>query len=102
MDRPCAQLMLAQQYQFNQYPWDSVNAGAPWPPGEGHCHLLQHPKSSILAVSREDLEAHLKKTYSDPNRENPLEDTASLVCSAAYEKKFNNKTPNVQETAVVL
>ncbi|GFO06503.1 reverse transcriptase [Plakobranchus ocellatus] len=31
--------------------------------------IFQQPKSGILTVDREELETHLKKTYSDPTRE---------------------------------
>ncbi|GFN94967.1 reverse transcriptase [Plakobranchus ocellatus] len=45
--------------------------------------LFQQPKSAILTLDREELETHLKKTYSDPTREIPLEATASLVWPTA-------------------
>ncbi|GFR69091.1 polyprotein [Elysia marginata] len=64
--------------------------------------LFQQPKSATLAVSREDLEAHLKKTYLDTNQELPLEETAGRICSAAPGIKFNNKPPNLQEVAAVI
>ena len=64
--------------------------------------LFQQPKSGTLAVRREDLEAHLKKTYSDTNREIPLEETAGLVWPAAPVIKFNNKPPNLQEVVAVV
>ncbi|GFR89638.1 reverse transcriptase [Elysia marginata] len=62
--------------------------------------LFQQPKSGTLAVSREDLEAHLKETYSYTNRELPLEETAGLIWPAAPGTKFNNKPPNLQELVV--
>ncbi|GFR65403.1 reverse transcriptase [Elysia marginata] len=64
--------------------------------------LFQQPKSGTLAVSREDLEAHLKETYSDTNRELPLEETAGLIWPAAPGIKFNNKPPNLQEVVAVV
>ncbi|GFS01856.1 polyprotein [Elysia marginata] len=64
--------------------------------------LFQQPKSGTLAVSREDLEAHLKKTYSDTNRELPLEETAGLLWPAAPGIKLNNKPPNLQEVVAVV
>ncbi|GFR87272.1 reverse transcriptase [Elysia marginata] len=64
--------------------------------------LFQKPKSGTLAVSREDLEAHLKETYSDTNRELPLEETAGLIWPAAPGIKFNNKPPNLQEVVEVV
>ncbi|GFS06189.1 reverse transcriptase [Elysia marginata] len=64
--------------------------------------LFQQPKSGTLAVSREELEAHLKKSYSDNNRELPLEETAGLIWPAAPGIKFNNKPPNLQEVVAVV
>ncbi|GFR79771.1 polyprotein [Elysia marginata] len=64
--------------------------------------LFQQPKSGILVVSREDIEAHLKKSYSDTNRELPLEETAGLIWPAAPGIKFNNKPPNLQEVVAVV
>ncbi|GFS04726.1 reverse transcriptase [Elysia marginata] len=64
--------------------------------------LFQQPKSGTLAVSRENLEAHQMKTYSDTNRELPLEETAGLIWPAASGKKFNNKPPNLQEVVAVV
>ncbi|GFR85033.1 reverse transcriptase [Elysia marginata] len=64
--------------------------------------LFQQPKSGTLAVSREDLEAHLKKSYSDTNQELPLEEAAGLIWPAAPGIKFNNKPPNLQEVVAVV
>ncbi|GFR76622.1 reverse transcriptase [Elysia marginata] len=64
--------------------------------------LFQQPKSGTLAVSREDLEAHLKKSYSETNRELSLEETAGLIWPAAPGIKFNNKPPNLQEVVAVV
>ncbi|GFR84514.1 reverse transcriptase [Elysia marginata] len=64
--------------------------------------LFQQPKSGTLAVGREDLEAHLKKTYTYTNRELPLEETAGLIWRAAPGKKFNNKPPNLQDVVAVV
>ncbi|GFN84934.1 reverse transcriptase [Plakobranchus ocellatus] len=41
--------------------------------------LFQQPKSGTLTVEREELETHLKKKYSDPTREIPLEETTGLI-----------------------
>ncbi|GFR96248.1 polyprotein [Elysia marginata] len=53
-------------------------------------------------LSREDLEAHLKKTYSDTNRELRLEETAGLIWPDALDIKFNNKPPNLKEIEAVV
>ncbi|GFN99218.1 reverse transcriptase [Plakobranchus ocellatus] len=53
--------------------------------------LFQQPKSGTLTVEREELETHLKKTYSDPTREIPLEETTGLVWPAAPGIKFDSK-----------
>ncbi|GFO37380.1 reverse transcriptase [Plakobranchus ocellatus] len=56
--------------------------------------LFQQPKSGTLIVDREELETHLKKTYSDPIREIPLEETTGLVWPAALGIKFDSKPPS--------
>ena len=45
--------------------------------------LFQQSRSGSLSVQKEQLEAHLRKTYSDPNREIPLSEPAGLVWPAA-------------------
>ncbi|GFO34064.1 reverse transcriptase [Plakobranchus ocellatus] len=64
--------------------------------------LFQKPKSGTLTVEREDLETHLKKKYSDPTREIPLEKTAGLVWPAAPVIKFESKPPSLQEFIAVV
>ncbi|GFO20743.1 reverse transcriptase [Plakobranchus ocellatus] len=51
---------------------------------------------------REELETHLKKTYSDPTREIPLEETTGLVWPAAPGIKFDSKPPSLQEVIAVV
>ncbi|GFN82174.1 reverse transcriptase [Plakobranchus ocellatus] len=64
--------------------------------------FLQQPKSGTLTVEREELETHLKKTYSDPTREIPLEETTGLVWPAAPGIKFDSKPPSLQEVIAVV
>ncbi|GFO47086.1 reverse transcriptase [Plakobranchus ocellatus] len=64
--------------------------------------LFQKPKSGTLTVDREELETHLKKTYSDPTREIPLEKTTGLVWPAAPGRKFDSKPPSLQEVIAVV
>ncbi|GFN92758.1 reverse transcriptase [Plakobranchus ocellatus] len=64
--------------------------------------LFQQPKSGTLTVEREELETHLKKTYSDPTREIPLEETTGHVWPAAPGIKFDNKPPSLQEVIAVV
>ncbi|GFN84981.1 reverse transcriptase [Plakobranchus ocellatus] len=64
--------------------------------------LFQQPKSGTLTVDREELETHLKKTYSDPTREIPLEETTGLVWPAAPGIKFDSKPPSLQEVIAVV
>ncbi|GFO26051.1 polyprotein [Plakobranchus ocellatus] len=59
-------------------------------------------KSGTLTVEREELETHLKKTYSDPTREIPLEETTGLVWPAAPGIKFDSKPPSLQEVIAVV
>ncbi|GFN85219.1 reverse transcriptase [Plakobranchus ocellatus] len=64
--------------------------------------LFQQPKSGTLTVEREELETHLKKTYSDPTREILLEETTGLVWPAAPGTKFDSKPPSLQEVIAVV
>ncbi|GFO40548.1 polyprotein [Plakobranchus ocellatus] len=51
---------------------------------------------------REELETHLRKTYSDPTHEIPLEEITGLVWPAAPGIKFDSKPPNLQEVIAVV
>ncbi|GFO33247.1 prominin-1-a-like [Plakobranchus ocellatus] len=64
--------------------------------------LFQQPKSGTLTVEREELETHLKKTYSDPTREIPLKETTGLVWPAAPGIKFDSKPPSLEEVIAVV
>ncbi|GFN85989.1 reverse transcriptase [Plakobranchus ocellatus] len=64
--------------------------------------LLQQRKSGTLTVDREELETHLKKTYSDPTREIPLEETTGRVWPAAPGIKFDSKPPSLPEVIAVV
>ncbi|GFO38405.1 polyprotein [Plakobranchus ocellatus] len=64
--------------------------------------LFQQPKPGTLIVEREELETHLKKTYSDPTRKIPLEETTGLVWPAAPGIKFDSKPPSLQEGIAVV
>ncbi|GFO24229.1 reverse transcriptase [Plakobranchus ocellatus] len=63
---------------------------------------FQQPKSRTLTVGREKLETYLKKTYSDPTCEIPLEETTGLVWPAASGIKFDSKPPRLQEVIAVV
>ncbi|GFO21234.1 polyprotein [Plakobranchus ocellatus] len=58
--------------------------------------------SGTLTVEREELETHLKKTYSDATREIPLEETTGLVWPAAPGIKFDSNPPSLQEVIAVV
>ena len=64
--------------------------------------LFQQPRSGSLSVQKEQLEAHLRKTYSDPNREIPLSEPAGLVWPAAPGEEFNRKPPSLKEINAVM
>ncbi|GFO06373.1 polyprotein [Plakobranchus ocellatus] len=64
--------------------------------------LFQQPKSGTLTVDREELETHLKKTYSDPTREIPVEETKGFVWPATPGIKFDSKPPSLQEIIAVV
>ncbi|KAK3735128.1 hypothetical protein RRG08_054480 [Elysia crispata] len=51
----------------------------------------------LWRVQKEQLEAHLRKTYSDPNREIPLSEPAGLVWPATPGEEFNSKPPSLKE-----
>ena len=63
--------------------------------------LFEQPKSGTLTVGKETLEQHLRETYSDSQREAPLE-IQNLVWPAAPEGKFNNKPPTLDEVKNVV
>ena len=58
--------------------------------------LFQQPRSGSLLVQKEQLEAHLRKTYSDSNREISLSEPAGLVWPAAPGEEFNSKPPSLK------
>ena len=58
--------------------------------------LFQQPRYDSLEIQEEQLDIHLRKTYSDPNREIPLSEPASLVCSAASGEEFDRKPPSLK------
>ena len=64
--------------------------------------LFQQTGSGSLSVQKEQLETHLRKTYSDPNREIPLSEPAGLVWPAAPVEEFNSKPPSLKEINAVL
>ena len=64
--------------------------------------LFQQPRSGSLSAQKEELEIHLKKTYSDLDRETPLSECAGLVWPAAPGEEFNNNPPNLDEIRTVV
>ncbi|GFN97771.1 reverse transcriptase [Plakobranchus ocellatus] len=58
-------------------------------------HLFQQSRSDTLTAQKEELEAYLRKIYSDPERERPLEDVEGLVWPSAPGVKFNSKPPTL-------
>ena len=59
--------------------------------------LFQQPRSGSLSGKKEQLETHLRKTYSDLNREIPLSEPAGLVWPAAPVEEFHTKPPNLKK-----
>ena len=59
--------------------------------------LFQQPRLGSLSAQKEELEIHLKETYSDQDREILLSESASLVWPASPGEKFNNNPPNLEE-----
>ena len=64
--------------------------------------LFQQPRSGSLSAEKEQLEAHLRKKYSDPNREMPLSELAGLKWPAAPGEEFNSKPPSLKEIIAVV
>ncbi|GFN79043.1 polyprotein, partial [Plakobranchus ocellatus] len=64
--------------------------------------LFLQPKTGTLTVDRGELETYLKKTYSDPTREIPLEETTGLLWPAAPGIKFDSRPPSLQEDIAVV
>ncbi|GFO06763.1 reverse transcriptase [Plakobranchus ocellatus] len=64
--------------------------------------LFQQPRSKTLTLDREEFETNLKKTYSDPTREIPLEETTGLVWPAAPGIKFDSKPLSLKEVIAVV
>ena len=64
--------------------------------------LFQQPRSGSLSVQKEQLETHLRNTYSDPNTEIPLSEPAGLVWPAAPGEKFNSKSSSLKEINAVV
>ena len=64
--------------------------------------LFQQPRSGFLSVQKEQLETHLRKTYSDPNREIPLGEPADLVWPAGPREEFKSKPPSLKEINAVV
>ncbi|GFN92529.1 reverse transcriptase [Plakobranchus ocellatus] len=54
-------------------------------------------KIRYLNRAKIKIEAHLRKTYSCPERKKPLEDIEGLVWPSAPEVKLNNKPPTLDE-----
>ena len=64
--------------------------------------LFEQPKSGSLDVDKETLEDHLRKTYSDANRKNPLEDTDGIEKPGAPNTTFNVKQQTLDEVKKVV
>ncbi|GFN92197.1 LOW QUALITY PROTEIN: reverse transcriptase [Plakobranchus ocellatus] len=75
---------------------------------ENRDDVLRHPSSdkrhkiNFPPAKREELETHLKKTYSDPTREIPLEETTGIIWPAAPGIKFDSKPPSLQKVIAVV
>ncbi|GFO40433.1 polyprotein [Plakobranchus ocellatus] len=59
-------------------------------------HLMIHAYTPQVNAT------HLKKTYSDPTHEIPLEETTGLVWPAVPGIKFDSKTPSLQKVIAVV
>ena len=64
--------------------------------------LFEQPKSGSLVTEKNVLEDHLRKTYSDPERQTPLPDISGLVWPSEPGEKFNCEPPSLKEVAAVI
>ncbi|GFO27689.1 reverse transcriptase [Plakobranchus ocellatus] len=67
-----------------------------------HSSLQDSSSNNPSLELGEELKTDLKKTYSDPAREIPLEETTDLVWPAAPGIKFDSKPPSLQEVIAVV
>ena len=65
-------------------------------------NLFQQPRSGKLEVNKEELEAHLKKTYADPNKDEPLAGIEGVDVASAPRKPFNTNPPTLFEVEQAL
>jgi hypothetical protein len=59
--------------------------------------LFEQPRSGTLGVTRQELEEHLHKTYSDTRRQDALEDMEGVTLSSAPGIVFDDKPPRIAE-----
>ena len=59
--------------------------------------LFEQPKSGTLQATKEELEDHLRKTYSDESRHEDLEEIEGVTLSSAPKEVFNTKPPRLAE-----
>lgn len=64
--------------------------------------LFEQPRSGTLTISKESLEEHLRKSYSDTKKDAPLGDIAGLVWPSQPGVKFNVSPPTIQEVNQVV
>ena len=60
-------------------------------------HIFDQPKSGVLKAEKSSLEEHLRKTYSDPQRDVPLKHNPNLVWPDGPGERFNKKLPTLDE-----
>ena len=59
--------------------------------------IFDKSRSGVLKVSQEELEEHLNKTYSDPNRESPMSHIEGLVHPTEPSVPFDISPPKLSE-----
>lgn len=59
--------------------------------------LLTEKSSGRLEAPKEDIEKHLKKVHSDPNREKPVENFRNLITAELPTVNFDESMPTIQE-----
>lgn len=64
--------------------------------------LFEQPKSGILTVDKDELEQHLRSTYSGREHNAPLTEIHSLIWPPNPEKEFNKKPPTLDEVQNVV
>ena len=71
-------------------------------PFQSAIQLFKQSRSGSFSVQKEQLEAHVKKIYSDPDRVIPLSEPTGLLWLAGPAEEINRKPPSLKEINAVV